>query len=256
MEMIDTHAHLYLKQYNNDRAETVQKAIDAGVTKLLLPNIDSATINDMLQMGKNFPDHCFPMMGLHPTHVKENYMQELEIVETHLKGDSPFCAVGEIGLDYYWDKTFIEEQKGAFRKQIALAKEHNLPIVVHTRSSFEETIAIVEELHDDTLKGVFHCFGGSQKDADRITSLGFYLGIGGVVSFKNSGLAEVIKNIDLKHIVLETDAPFLAPDPFRGKRNESAYIVNIAEKIALLQNTTVENIANTTTQNALKVFCL
>ena len=208
----------------------------------------------MLALAMAYPENCFPMMGLHPGSVKENYEEELKLVEAELSRQK-FYAVGEIGIDLYWDKTFIREQKIAFQKQIAMAKKHALPIVIHMRNSFNETYEIVEALNDEELSGIFHCFSGSLEQAKKIISLGgFKLGIGGVLTFKNSGLDEVIREIDIKHLVLETDSPYLAPVPYRGKRNESAYLVNVAEKLAELHHISIEEVANITTENSKVVF--
>lgn len=253
MNYIDTHTHLYDEQFDDDRAATIQKAIDNGVNKMYLPNCDSTTINSMMQLAKDYPTNCFPMMGLHPCYVKENYQEELAIVADYLSKEK-FYAVGEIGLDYYWDTTFKEQQIEAFSLQIDWALKYDLPIVIHSRESLQDCIDIVKSKQDGKLKGIFHCFGGSQYEADQIIDLGFYLGIGGVVTFKNSKLPEVLKNVDLKHLVLETDAPYLSPTPYRGKRNESSYIPLIAEKLADIHETDISNVATITTENALAIF--
>ncbi len=253
MYLTDTHTHLYLDEFNSDRAETVKRAIEQDTRSMLLPNIDSSSIDNMLKLCEQFPDNCFPMMGLHPTSVKENYKEELDLVELWLEKQK-FYAIGEIGIDLYWDKTFLKEQQVALVRQIELAKKYQLPIVLHMRDSFNEIYSIVKDHISDELTGVFHCFTGNPEQAHKITDMNFLLGIGGVVTFKNSGLDEVVKEIDLKHIVLETDSPFLAPVPFRGKRNESAYIKLIAKKIAEIKNTTIEEIASITTENANRLF--
>lgn len=253
MNYIDTHTHLYDEQFNDDRAATIQKAIDNGVNKMYLPNCDSSTINSMMQLAKDYPTNCFPMMGLHPCYVKENYQEELAIVADYLSKEK-FYAVGEIGLDYYWDTTFKEQQIEAFSLQIDWALKYDLPIVIHSRESLQDCIDIVKSKQDGKLKGIFHCFGGSKYEAEQIIDLGFYLGIGGVVTFKNSKLPEVLKNVDLKHLVLETDAPYLSPTPYRGKRNESSYIPLIAEKLADIHETDISNVATITTENALAIF--
>lgn len=257
MKFIDTHSHLYSSKFNEDRIQVVNDAIDKGVNTILLPNISSQYTDDMLNLCNNFPDNCFPMMGLHPCDVTElNYETEIAHVEKEIE-KGKYIAIGEIGMDLYWDKSTIEIQKKAFKKQINLAKKYNLPVAIHIRESFNEAFDIIEELNDDNLTGVFHCFTGSVDEAKKIISLGgFYLGIGGVITFKNSGLAETIKNIDLQYLVLETDSPYLAPAPFRGKRNESKYIINIAEKIAKTHNKSIEEIAKITTKNAKKLFHL
>jgi len=256
MIFIDTHTHLYLDEFSDDLNQVVEKAINKGVKYMLLPNIDSTSIEKMLKLCQTFPDNCFPMIGLHPTSVKSNFENELKIVENYL-AKSNFYAIGEIGIDLYWDKTFYKEQLEAMRFQIHLAKERNLPIVIHSRNSFDEVFTVLSELKFPEMRGVFHCFSGSVDQAKKvIAELGFKLGIGGVVTFKNSGLDKVVKEIDLKDIILETDSPFLAPLPFRGKRNESAYTIIIAEKIAAIKNIAIEEVANETTNTALELFKL
>lgn len=258
--LIDTHCHLYYDPFDEDRDVMLQNAMNAGVQKFLLPNVDADSIPVMHQLCEQYPQNCFAMMGLHPCSVKENYLQDLAWVEQYLFQQSPpfsfnkFVAVGEIGLDYYWDKTFISQQKDAFRKQIQWAKQLQLPITVHARDSLDDILKIIEEEQDGKLNGVLHCFTGNIQQAEKGIALGFYLGIGGVVTFKNSGLDKVVAAIDLKHLVLETDAPYLAPVPYRGKRNESAYIKIIAEKIAELKHKTTLEVAEITTQNAIKLF--
>ena len=250
---IDTHTHLYDEKFDLDRNEMIQKAIDAGVAKMYLPNCDSTTIEGMMAVEKAFPDHCFAMMGLHPCYVKENIADELKIVEQWLS-QRKFAAVGEIGLDYYWDKTFVNEQKSAFRTQIEWSIQYNLPIVIHTRESTKDTIDIVKEYQSRGVRGVFHCFSGSLETAKQIIDMGFYLGMGGVLTYKNAGLQEVIKQVDLKHLVLETDAPYLTPVPHRGKRNESAYVQLVAQKLAELKEIDVEDVETVTTNNANTLF--
>lgn len=255
MKFIDTHTHLYSDQFNEDRTLVVQNAIDVGVDTILLPNISSKYTEEMLDLCAEFPENCFPMMGLHPCDItSENIAEELQHVEEEL-AKRKYIAVGEIGLDLYWDKSTLEIQKEVFIKQIELAKKHKLPIAIHVRDSFTEAIEIIEELNDKNLRGVFHCFTGSNEDAERVINLGeFYLGIGGVLTFKNSGLDKTIVKIDLQHLILETDSPYLAPVPFRGKRNESKYILNIAEKLAEVHKTSIEKVAEITTENAKKLF--
>ncbi len=226
---IDTHTHLYDEKFDSDRAAMIQTAINAGVQKMYLPNCDSTTIEGMFAVENEFPNNCFAMMGLHPCYVKENVLDELKIVEQWLE-KRKFAAVGEIGLDYYWDKSFVHEQQKALRKQIELSLHYRLPIVIHTREATKDTIDIVKEFQSRGVRGVFHCFSGSLETAKQIIALGFYLGIGGVLTYKNAGLQEVIKQVDLKHLVLETDAPYLTPVPHRGKRNESAYVSLVAQK--------------------------
>lgn len=251
--LVDTHAHLYLDQFDDDRDEMLEKAIQNGIEKVYLPNIDSSTIDIMLNLEAKNPQRYFPMMGLHPCSVKENYLKELEIVE-HWLAKRPFIAVGEIGLDLHWDTTFFEEQKEAFRTQIRWAKELNIPIVIHSRKSTWEAIEIVREEKDERLNGIFHCFGDGVEEAQAIIDLGFYIGIGGVLTFKRSGLDKTMEEIDLAHVVLETDSPYLAPTPYRGKRNESAYIRLIAQKLADVKGLSLEEVAKITTENAQKIF--
>lgn len=253
MFLIDTHTHLYLNAFDPDRKEVVERAIEQGIKSMLLPNIDGSSIEELIKLCELFPENCYPMMGLHPTSVKENFDEELDLVEHWLKNEK-FIAIGETGIDLYWDKTFIKEQEIAFSRQLELAIENKLPIVIHMRDSFEETYGIVKKFAGPDLSGVFHCFTGNEEQARMIIDLNFKLGIGGVVTFKNSGLADVIKNIDLKHIILETDAPFLAPVPFRGKRNESSYIKLVAQKLAAIKQTTIDEIAEITTANAQELF--
>lgn len=253
MTLVDTHTHLYVPQFDQDRDAVIQQAIKDGVEHFYLPNIDSSSIESMLELEATYPKRCFPMMGLHPCSVKENYEEELAIVKNWLE-QRPFVAVGEIGLDLYWDKTFIEEQKKAFRTQINWAKELNIPIVIHSRESTSEVIEILRAEKDENLRGIFHCFGGSIEEAQAIIELDFYLGIGGVVTFKKSGLDKTMAEIDLKHVVLETDSPYLAPTPYRGKRNESAYIRLVAEKLAGIKNVSFAEVAAITSENAQQIF--
>jgi TatD DNase family protein len=257
MQFIDTHSHLYSSQFDENRTQAINDAISAGVATILLPNISSEYTKGMLELCDEFPENCFPMMGLHPCDVNEDNIEtELLHVEQELAKEK-YIAVGEIGLDLYWDKTKLEIQKKAFIHQIELAKKYKLPIAIHVRDSFAEAIEIIEKLNDESLKGVFHCFTGSVEDAQRVINLGsFYLGIGGVLTFKNSGLDKTIEAIEFQHLILETDAPYLAPTPFRGKRNESKYIINIAEKLAEVQQISIEKVAEITTKNAKKLFGL
>jgi len=253
MILTDTHTHLYLEQFDEDRDEMIQRAFDRGVKFLLLPNIDSKTVEPMLELCRKHPSNIFPMMGLHPSDVKENYLEELAVVEEMLDKDR-FYAIGETGMDLYWDKTFVEEQKISLRKQIEWAKKYQLPIVLHVREAFNEIFEIIDDTIDENLTGVFHCFTGTSEQANRIIDWGFKLGIGGVLTFKNSGLDKAIANIPLEHLVLETDAPFLAPKPFRGKRNESAHIYYVAQKLAEVKKVSIEELAEVTTQNAKELF--
>ncbi|MEM0991440.1 MAG: TatD family hydrolase [Bacteroidota bacterium] len=253
MTLIDTHTHLYVEQFASDRSAVIQRAKAAGVKKFYLPNIDSGHIDDLLRLEAAYPNECFAMMGLHPCSVKENYEQELAIVKDWLD-KRPFVAIGEIGMDLYWDKSFFEQQKEAFRVQIGWAKALDIPIVIHSRDSTWEVIEIIREQKDERLRGIFHCFGGTKAEADAITELGFYLGIGGVLTFKKAKLDETLKKVDLQYLVLETDAPYLAPTPYRGKRNESAYVRLVAEKLAAVKSTSLEEIARITSQNAKNIF--
>jgi TatD DNase family protein len=257
MKFIDTHSHLYSSKFDDDRTQVVNNAIDNGVSTILLPNISSKYTKGMLDLCTEFPENCFPMMGLHPCDVsEENFKHEIAHVEKELE-TGKYTAVGEIGLDLHWDKSTLEIQKKAFIHQVKLAKKYKLPIAIHVRDSFTEAIEIIEELNYKNLRGVFHCFTGNIDDAQRVINLGdFYLGIGGVLTFKNSGLDKIIVAIDLKHLILETDAPYLAPTPFRGKRNESKYIINIAEKLAEVHKINIKEVAEITTKNAKKLFGL
>ncbi len=257
MEFIDTHTHLFSKEFDDDISEVIENAIDNGVCKMLLPNIDSSTTKKMLKLSQQFPQNCFPMIGIHPCSVKKNSIEkEIQHVEYMLEKNN-FVAIGEIGIDLYWEKSTLDIQKLAFETQIKLAKKYQLPIVIHVRNSFGEAIEIVEKLNDEKLTGVFHCFSGSLNQAQRIIDLNnFYLGIGGVVTFKNGGIDKIIDQINIDNIILETDSPYLAPKPFRGKRNESKYILNIAQKLSEIYKIDIEEIANVTTYNANKLFNL
>lgn len=253
MTIIDTHTHLYVKAFKQDIDAVVERALAEGVERFYLPAIDSSETEAMLALEERFPGKCIAMMGLHPCSVKEDYEKELAEVADWLT-KRPFVAVGEIGLDFYWDKTFAEQQYIAFRQQIEWALQYNLPIVIHTRNAMQETINVVKEYKGRGLKGIFHCFSGSYESAVQIINAGFYLGIGGVLTYKNAGLPEVLAQIGLEHLVLETDAPYLTPVPFRGKRNESSYLKYVIEKLAETKGETVETIAAITTANAQKIF--
>ncbi len=254
MILTDTHTHLYAEQFDEDIDSVIQNCLSKGIERLFLPNIDSSSINNMMALTQKYPTTCFPMMGLHPTAVKENYLEEVALVEDWL-AKYKFCAVGEIGIDLYWDKTFLKEQQDAFRHQIILAKKYNLPFIIHCRDSFNEIFEILDDMNDEKMKGIFHCFTGNIEQANHIINYGgFKIGVGGVVTFKNSGLDKVVEQIDVKHLVLETDSPYLAPVPYRGKRNESTYLYNIAEKIADIYNISVEELASITTKNSQEVF--
>lgn len=251
--LIETHAHLYLEEFQKDIDEVIKNSVANGVGKIYLPAINSETHNALMDLEMKFPEVCFPMMGLHPCYVKENYLDELLNVERWLQ-KRKFVAIGECGLDFYWDKTFIKEQYIVLEKQIEWALEYKLPIVLHTRNATQETIDVIKKYKTENLKGIFHCFGGSLEEAHQIIDLGFYLGIGGVVTYKNAGLDKVLKELDVKHIVLETDSPYLTPVPFRGKRNESMHLKIIAEKIAEIMNCSFEDVELETTYNANSIF--
>jgi TatD DNase family protein len=256
MHFIDTHTHLFSPSFDEDRTEIVQRAIIAGVETLLLPNIDIESIEPMYNLCNQFPKNCFPMMGLHPGSVDEKWEENLEIIRTNLF-ERKNCAVGEIGMDLYWDKTFVNEQAEAFRRQVNWAKELNLPIVIHAREAFDEIFAIVDELNDERLTGVFHCFTGTLEQAKKIQNYGgFKLGIGGVLTYKKAGLDEVLKDIELSEMILETDSPYLPPTPHRGKRNESAYLLHVAEKMADVKGISLAEVAQITTKNANELFKL
>ena len=253
--IVDTHCHLYLNEFKNDITAVIKRAADEGVNKFYLPAIDSAETENMFLLESNFPEKCFAMMGLHPCSVKANYLDELAVVKGWL-AKRKFAAIGEIGLDFYWDKTYVTQQYQAFRLQIEWSLQYSLPIVIHTRNAMQETIDVVKEFVPQGVRGIFHCFGGTVENAKEIIAAGFYLGIGGVLTYKKSGLAEVLEQIDLKYMVLETDSPYLTPVPFRGKRNESSYLKYIVEKLALVKNISTEEVAAITTANAEKIFGL
>jgi TatD DNase family protein len=253
MTFIDTHAHLYLHQFDTDRNAMLDRAMSAGCEAFFLPNIDSTTIESMLELEVARPDVCFAMMGLHPSHVKENFREELALCEDWLRRRR-FAAVGEIGIDLYWDKTHLKEQLEALHIQIGWAKEFKLPIVLHTREAMDIVIEAVAEARDESLQGVFHCFNGNVEQAERIVEMGFFLGIGGVLTYKNGGLEPVIEALGIDHVVLETDAPYLAPIPLRGKRNESAYITYVIDRLANLTGLHPEEVGEKTTANARRLF--
>ena len=255
MKFIDSHTHLYLQHFDEDRFAVIQRAIDQGVSTMLLPAIDMSTFDAMTALAVAFPKHCFPMMGLHPTSVNELVENELTFVESELS-TGKYIAVGEIGIDLYWNSTFADQQKDAFRRQLRLAKKYQLPVVIHMRDSFSEVYQVVKEEVTEDLHGVFHCFTGNEEEGRKIIDLGFYLGIGGVITFKNSGLENVVANLPMEYLILETDSPYLTPVPFRGKRNESSYVPYIAQKVAEVTNKSLEKIAEITTQNAMQLFKL
>ncbi|SOE23468.1 TatD DNase family protein [Spirosomataceae bacterium TFI 002] len=254
--MIETHAHIYDGQFDEDRAEMLKRAFDAGIEQIWMPNCDVATIKPMLELEKNYPNQCLPMMGLHPCYVDENYEQKLNEIANQL-ASRPFFMIGEIGLDFYWDLAFVPQQEKAFIRQLELAKQYNLAICIHSRNSknndlnaIQRCCDLIEEFGWKELRGIFHCFSGNLNDAKRVIGLNFKLGIGGVATFKNGGLDKVLPYIDLEHIVLETDAPYLAPVPYRGKRNEVSYIELVADRLSLLMGKSKGEIISTTTQNA------
>jgi TatD DNase family protein len=255
-EMIETHAHLYDEAFDQDRPEMLQRALAVGVQQIWMPNCDSSTIEPMLRLAEQYPDVCLPMIGLHPTYVKENFEQELYMVEKWLSplSGSRFIAIGEIGMDLYWDKTFVEQQKQAFLIQCDFALKHNLWIDIHSRNAFWEVVELIEKVGNARLKGIFHCFTGTLDEAQKAIELGFKLGVGGVVTFKNGGLDKVLPNIDLTQVVLETDSPYLAPVPYRGKRNETSYLTLVAQRVAHLMGVSVEKVIQQTTENAQQLL--
>ncbi len=259
MNFIDTHAHIYDKKFVEDMPQLLARMQAAQVSQVVMPNIDSETIESMLFLEEKYPDICVATMGLHPCSVDENFQKELYIIENWLS-KRKFAAIGEMGTDLYWDKTFFDEQKEAFKIQANWAKKYQIPIIIHCRESFLPTIEMVEDLQsnpqdaDNLLKGVFHCFTGTQETAERVIKAGFMLGIGGVLTYKNSNLCDALKNIDLKHIIFETDSPYLPPVPHRGKRNEPAFVPIIAQKLAEIKNISLDEIAKITTENAKRLF--
>ncbi|MEN8188066.1 MAG: TatD family hydrolase [Bacteroidota bacterium] len=253
MILTDTHTHLYSSQFDEDREEMIQNAINKGISRFFVPAIDSTYYQAMFTLEKQFPDNIFLMAGLHPTHVKENYQEELQIVKSMLDSKK-FYAIGEIGIDLYWDKSFVKEQQEAFKTQISWAKERGLPIIIHSRDAFDEIFEILDEEKDDKLNGVFHCFTGNLQQAKQVISYNMKLGIGGVVTFKNGKIDKFLNEIPIEHIVLETDAPYLAPTPYRGKRNESSYLINILDKLVDIYGLKPDEIAKITTQNSIEVF--
>lgn len=255
MFLTDTHSHIYSDAFVEDREEMIERAFDAGVQRIYMPNIDSSSVQSMKQVNQNYPENCLMMMGLHPCSVDQNVESELQQIERFLNDGSRYYAVGEIGIDLYWDKSHLAEQEMAFRKQIGWAKERGLPIVIHCRDAFEEILKIMDEENDDSLRGIFHCFTGTIEQAQHIIAYkGFKLGIGGVVTFKNSGLDKVVEQLSMQDLVLETDAPYLAPVPYRGKRNEAVYLIEVASKLSALFGLSMEEIAHISTANATDVF--
>jgi len=253
--MIDSHSHIYAEEFDADIAEAIQRAKDAGIKHIILPNVDSeSSLPRMLALETNYPNYCSAAIGLHPTSVKSDYQQELKLLKSELERRS-YIAVGEIGIDLYWDKTLLKEQIICFKQQIEWALEYNLPIIIHTRNSFRETMNALQPYKNKGLKGVFHSFTGSLAEAEEMLELGgFLLGINGIVTFKNSGLAETVSKIDIQNIILETDSPYLTPTPYRGKRNESAYLAIICKKVAEIYNISAEEVSKITIQNSLKLF--
>ena len=253
MEFIDTHAHIYQGKFSKDIEDVIARSVDLGVNRIYMPNIDHTTIDDMLELEHRFPDVCIPMMGLHPCSVKKDFEKELYVVEEWLS-KRKFVALGEMGTDLYWDKSFWDEQQEAFHIQSDWAVQHGIPLVIHCRESIDETIELVEGQADENLKGIFHCFTGSVEQAEKVCSLNFILGIGGVSTFKNGGLEEMIEYAPMEKLILETDSPYLSPVPHRGKRNEPSYIPIIAERVAAVKGITIEEVAEKTTTNANEIF--
>ena len=253
MMITDTHTHLYAEQFDEDRDQMIQKAINLGIKRFFIPAIDSSYYEKMFALERAFPENIFLMAGLHPNHVKDDFMEELDMVKKQLNSHN-FYAIGEIGMDLYWDKTYVKEQKEAFLIQISWAKERGLPIVIHCRDAFDEIFEVLDKVNDDRLFGIFHCFTGNKQQALQIIDYGFKLGIGGVLTFKNGGLDKFLAEIPLEHIVLETDSPYLAPVPYRGKRNESSYLIHILDKLIDIYDLTREEIAKVTTENSHEIF--
>ena len=253
MLLTDTHTHQYYETDPDKRQELMQRCFDNGIGRLFLPNVDSSSIEKVFALVDAYPENCFPMLGLHPCDVKENWREELEIIHNAIP-QRKIYAIGEIGIDLYWDKTTLDIQAEAFKIQINWAKELKLPIVIHCRNSYDEVFEVLQQEHDENLRGILHCFTGTLEQANKLIGLGFYLGIGGVVTYKNSGLDKVVEQIDLKHIVLETDSPYLTPVPFRGKPNESSYLTYVAQKVADLHQVSIEKLAEITTENSKAIF--
>jgi TatD DNase family protein len=253
--LIDTHAHIYSEEFLHDVDDVLQRAYDNDVKKIILPNIDSGSVRRLIELNDAYPHLCYPLMGLHPTSVSADYKEELEAVEYWLE-KRKFYGIGEIGIDLYWDRTYLKEQEEAFRFQVKLAKRYQLPVVIHVRDSFNEVYSILKEEQDEKLKGIFHCFTGSLEEAQKITELGFFIGIGGVVTFNNGNLPEVLVNIPVTKLVIETDSPYLTPAPKRGKRNESAYLVYVAQAVAKIYDISVKEVAEITSENARNLFSI
>ena len=255
MNFIDTHTHLYLPDFDEDRDNVINRAVENSVTQIILPNIDSSSIKPMNTLVEKYPRICYPLIGLHPTSVGTDFQIELKQIVKEFQNNG-YKGIGEIGIDLYWDKTYFKEQTEAFEFQLRLAREAKIPAIIHARNSFNEIFAVMDKMSADGLFGIFHAFTGDLEQANKIIDMGFKLGIGGIVTFRNSGLDEVLKDIDLNHIVLETDSPYLAPVPKRGKRNESAYIPLIAEKLADIYQVPIKQVADITTHNAIEIFNL
>ncbi len=253
MILTDTHTHLYYETDPEKLSDLMQRSLDNKVCRLFLPNVDSESIPLVFGLSERYPNHCFPMLGLHHCDVKANYKEELDSISKEIAQRKVY-AIGEIGIDLYWDKSTLSIQQEAFRIQIDWAKNLGLPIVIHCREAFDEILEILNELKDDKLRGIFHCFSGTLEQAHQVIGLGFYLGIGGVLTYKNSGLDKVIQDVSLEHLVLETDSPYLTPVPFRGKPNESSYLIYVAQKLADLKQVSLDEIAEVTTQNSRMVF--
>lgn len=251
--LVDTHSHIYTEDFSEDIGDVIQRAYENEVRKIVLPNIASSSVKRMLDLVEQYPQICFPLMGLHPTSVTEDYEEELQLVEFWLQKET-FYGIGEVGIDLYWDKTFIAEQTDAFRRQVRLAQKYDLPLVIHFRESFDEVMAVLHQENKPGTRGVFHSFSGTVEQAQQVIDLGFLIGVNGVVTFKNSGMDQVIQKVDPSHLLLETDSPYLTPVPFRGKRNESSYLIYIARKIAELRGMSVQDLARISTQNAEKLF--
>lgn len=257
MQFIDTHTHLYLEDFDHDRQEMIKRAISRGIHRFLLPNIDQDSVKPLLQLCEDFPANCFPMIGLHPTSVKEDWQKQLSHFKEQLKyHPETFIAIGEIGLDFYWDKSFATQQLEALRKQFDWAKQMQKPVAIHTREAFPEMLTEIQKAQNGSLKGVLHCFTGTLEEAKKAVDLGFYLGIGGVLTYKKSSLPEIVKHLPVERLILETDAPFLPPVPYRGKRNESAYLFETAVKLAAILEIELDKLAEITTQNANELFNL
>jgi TatD DNase family protein len=251
--LIDTHSHIYSTDFTHDLDEVIQRAYSNDILKIILPNIDSSSVKNLLNLVDTYPHICIPLMGLHPTSVNQDYQEELQVIDYWLK-KRKFYGIGEIGIDLYWDKSFLAEQTHAFRIQLELARQYQLPVVIHVRDSFDEVYKVLIEVKDNKLHGVFHSFTGTLEQAKLIIDLGFKIGVGGIVTFKKSGLDQIIKQIGPSHLILETDSPYLTPIPFRGKRNESSYLIYIAQKIADLHQMSLGDIAKITTENARNLF--